>query len=166
MVTATDADGTGAARADRGVTPMSELYDQDIVLRSERQAELLRRGAQGERDGDLDWFNLAEEIAAVGRSERRELRHRMARLLQHLLKWHYQPEHRSRGWRSTIQTRRREINAVLDDNPSLRQTLPAVIEAAYPAARAAALEETGLLALPETSPFDVRQALDGELPAS
>lgn len=100
----------------------------------------------------------------VGRSERREPRHRMAVLLQHLLKWHYQPEHRSRGWRSTIETQRNEILEVLDDNPSLRQTMPGVVAKAYPAARAKALEETGLLALPEISPFDADQALDGELP--
>jgi len=162
-----DAEGVGSSQADRGITPVSERYDEDIVLWSERQADLLRRLAAGERvnNGELDWLNLAEEIQAVGRSERRELRHRMARLLQHLLKWHYQPEHRSRSWRSTIQTQRREINAVLDDNPSLRPTLPAVIKDAYPIARVVALEETGLLALPETSPFDLDQALDGELPA-
>jgi hypothetical protein len=162
-----DRDGMASSLADRGVTPMSELYDQDTVLWSERQAKLLRRVAAGERvnDGDLDWLNLAEEIEAVGRSERRELRHRMAVLLQHLLKWHYQPEHRSRSWRSTIGTQRSEIYDVLDDNPSLRQTLPAVVAKVYPTARTKALEETGLLALPETSPFDADQALAGELPA-
>jgi hypothetical protein len=143
---------------------MSELYDQDTVLWSERQARLLRRMAAGERvnDGDLDWLNLAEEIEAVGRRERRELRHRMA--VQHLLKWHYQPELRSRSWRSTIGTQRSEIYEVLDDNPSLLQTMPAVVAKAYPTARAKALEETGLLALPETSPFGADQALEGELP--
>ncbi len=53
---------------------------------------------------------------------------------------------------------------MLDDNPSLRLTLPDVTAAAYPAARAEAAEETGLLALPDSSPFDVGQVLDGELP--
>jgi hypothetical protein len=141
-------------------------YETDLSAWAQEQANLLRRLAAGERvnNSDLDWLNLAEEIEAVGRSERRELRSRMQRLLQHLLKWRFQPEHRSRSWRSTIHTQRREIKQLLDDNPSLRPTLPAVMAAAYPTARLEALEETGLLALPETSPFDVDQVLNQDLP--
>ena len=140
---------------------MSDLYDDDVVTWSERQAELLRRRAAGElvNDGEIDWRNIAEEIEAVGRSERRELRNRLARLLQHLLKWQFQPEHRSRSWRTTIVGQRREIEALLADNPSLRATLTNVLTDAYPAGRADALDETGLLDLPRASPFTVEQAL-------
>jgi hypothetical protein len=38
-------------------------YDTDILLWSERQAELLRRRAAK----SLDWDNLAEEIVYIGR---------------------------------------------------------------------------------------------------
>ena len=140
-------------------------YETDLSAWAEQQAALLRRIASDERvnDAQPDWLNIAEELEAVGRSERRELRNRMERLLQHLLKWQFQPEHRSRGWRSTIQTQRREIRSVLDDNPSLVRTLSLVVDNAYPSARIAAMEETGLLKLPETSPFDWEQALDGNL---
>jgi hypothetical protein len=92
---------------------VSDLYDTDIVTWSERQSALLRRRAAGElvNGAEIDWPNVAEEIESVGRSERPELRNRMARLQQHLLKWRYQPEHRSRhddlgsvaavqGWRT------------------------------------------------------------------
>ena len=46
-------------------------YDTDILLWSERQAELLRRRAAGElvNDTELDWSNIAEEIEGVGRSQ-------------------------------------------------------------------------------------------------
>jgi Domain of unknown function DUF29 len=140
---------------------MSDLYGEDFVLWTERQATLLRRRAAGEliNDAELDWLNLAEEIEAVGGNTRRELRHRLARLLQHLLKWHYQPEQRSRSWRATIRTQRQEIEDLLADNPSLRARLPEFFSAAYPRARVDALEETGLLDLPETSPFSIDQAL-------
>lgn len=87
----------------------------------------------------------------------------MKRLLQHLLKWHYQPEHRSRSWRSTIRTQRQEIEDLLADNPSLKAKLPDLFEAAWPRARADALEETGLLDLPQGSPFTVEQALGDPL---
>jgi hypothetical protein len=89
---------------------MSE-YDTDFLTWTGRQAELLRRRATGGlvNEAEIDWLNIAEEIESVGGNTRRELRNRLARLLQHLLKWHYQPEHRSRNWRSTIRTQRQEI---------------------------------------------------------
>src|ERR1700744_3987434 len=101
---------------------MPSDYDIDLSAWAEQQAALLRRLAAGERvnNAEPDWLNIAEELEAVGRSERRELRSRMERLLQHLLKWHYQPDYRSRSWQSTIRIQRREINAILADNPSLR----------------------------------------------
>ncbi len=49
---------------------MDGLYDRDILLWSERQAELLRRLAAGERVNDaVDWTNLIDEVESVGRSE-------------------------------------------------------------------------------------------------
>jgi Domain of unknown function DUF29 len=48
---------------------MSDLYNDDILLWSERQAELLRRLAAGERANDLvDWENVIEEVESVGSS--------------------------------------------------------------------------------------------------
>ncbi len=46
-------------------------YDTDILIWSERQAELLRRRAAGEliNEADLDWSNIAEEVESVGRSQ-------------------------------------------------------------------------------------------------
>jgi hypothetical protein len=140
-------------------------YDDDFVVWSERQAELLRRRAAGElvNDAEIDWPNVAEEIESVGRSERRELRSRLTRLLQHLLKWRYQPDHRSRSWRTTISGQRRDLEALLKDSPSLRATLADALTDAYPAARADAMTETGLLDLPQTSPFTIEQALNDPL---
>ena len=87
----------------------------------------------------------------------------MARLQQHLLKWRYQPEHRSRSWRTTIATQRREIEALLADSPSLRASLPDVLAASYRAARDDAITETEPLDLPERLPFTVEQALNDPL---
>jgi hypothetical protein len=145
---------------------VSDLYDQDFVLWIEQQVTLLRRRAAGElvNDTELDWRNLAEEIEAVGGNTRRELRNRLARLLQHLLKWHYQPELRSRSWRATIRTQRQEIEELLADNPSLRARLGEFVTAAYGRARAAALDETGLIELPEQPPFTIEQTLGDALP--
>jgi hypothetical protein len=45
---------------------MSDLYETDVVTWSDRQADLLRRIAAGERVNDqVDWENVVEEIDAV-----------------------------------------------------------------------------------------------------
>lgn len=145
---------------------MNDLYDTDVVLWSERQAALLRRRAAGDlvNDADLDWHNVAEEIEAVGRSARRELQSRLAWLLQHLLKWRYQPEFRSASWRTTIRNQRNAIEDLLAESPSLKAVLPEIFAAAYRRARLNALDETGLLALPEATPFTLDQTLGDTLP--
>ena len=55
---------------------MSDLYEGDILLWSQHQADLLRRRAAGElvNETELDWPNIAEEIEAVGRTELRSCR--------------------------------------------------------------------------------------------
>ena len=54
----------------RGLTPMSDLYDEDILLWSEHQAELLRRIAAGEPVNERpDWGNIIEEVESVGREQ-------------------------------------------------------------------------------------------------
>jgi hypothetical protein len=133
----------------------SALYDRDFVAWTEQQAALLRANDLSA----LDREHLAEEIESVGASERRELRRRLARLLQHLLKWKYQPELRSRSWSATIRAQRDELAGILDDSPSLRSSLPDVLAGAYERGRRWALEETGLLALPEACPWAVEQVL-------
>ena len=134
-------------------------YDTDVLAWSERQAELLRRRAANE----IDWDNIAEEIEAVGRSQKREVRNRLARLCQHLLKWAFQPELRSRSWRATITTQRHELHAVLMDSPSLVPFVAEALPHAYLTGRAWAEQETGLIDLPsETCPWTAEDVLAGD----
>jgi Domain of unknown function DUF29 len=97
-------------------------YETDFMQWAEQQTELLRRRAAGQllNDEGLDWLNLAEEIESVGASQKREVRSRLALIFQHLLKWHYQPDLRSRNWINTLRVQRRDLQAVFDDSPSLR----------------------------------------------
>ena len=73
---------------------MSDLYDSDIVLWSEQQADLLRRRAAGElvNDAELDWPNIAEEIKAVGSEQRHAVESRLVQVLIHRLKMAAWPE--------------------------------------------------------------------------
>jgi hypothetical protein len=66
---------------------MNDLYDEDILTWSERQAELLRRLAAGERVNDqVDWDNVVEEIESVGRSELYRTESLLTQALRHRLK--------------------------------------------------------------------------------
>jgi hypothetical protein len=143
--------------------PAATLYNTDFFAWTQAQASLLREEALE----DLDLPNLAEELEAMGRRERRELINRLTILLLHLLKWQVQPDLRSRSWQNTIRTQRREIDLLLDDSPSLRAVLDECMIVAYPRACADATEETGLLlpSFPEACPYTPAQILDsGFLP--
>jgi hypothetical protein len=136
------------------------LYDQDFYAWTQEQAVLLR----AKKWRELDYGNLAEELEALGKRDRRELEHRLEVLVMHLLKWCYQSERRerSRGWRSTIREQRRRLTRLMQDSPSLRSEVPALLDDGYPHARAKALDETRLPpeALPPTCPWTAVQVLD------
>jgi hypothetical protein len=132
-------------------------YDEDFVAWAEEQAALLRNG----RLAALDTANLAEEVAEMGRSERRELDSRLEILIAHLLKQQFQPEAATRSWVATINERRRAIRRLLEASPSLRKSVAARIEAIYPDAHARAVDETGLAAdrFPASSPYAAVEVL-------
>ncbi len=73
-------------------------YETDIVAWANQQAWLVRN----KKLDLLDLEHIAEEIEDVGKSEQRELANRMAVLLQHLLKWQYQPARQGTSWQLMI----------------------------------------------------------------
>lgn len=135
---------------------MSDLYDTDIVLWSERQAALLRSRAANE----IDWDNIAEEIEDVGNRYRDRIESRLATLCAHLLKWQFQPEHRSSSWRGSIAESRNRIVRVTESYPSLLDHPQRVLAKSYRAGRRVAVAETGIADLPEACPWSVEQILD------
>jgi hypothetical protein len=85
-----------------------DLYDRDALAWSERQADLLRRLARGERVNDIDWDHVVEEIEDVGLSELHAVESYLEQLLAHLLKLRGWPEFEARDhWRGEIVTFRR-----------------------------------------------------------
>jgi len=67
---------------------VADLYEDDVLLWSERQGELLRRRAAGElaNEAKLDWPNIAEEIESVGRSQLSAVRSHIVQAFLHDLK--------------------------------------------------------------------------------
>ena len=142
---------------------LSELYERDIVLWSERMVELLREG----RFDELDLENLIDEVGDLGKRERDRLLSSIRLILHHLLKWEYQPEKRSRSWAKTIQRERVNIQGYLEETPSLRRVIStAGIETTYKTARRhAAIEaDLPLKTFPSSCPYKPSQILEGGFP--
>jgi hypothetical protein len=132
-------------------------YDKDILAWSQEQAQLIRTG-QFEL---IDVVHVAEEIEDVGKSEQREMIHRMAVLLAHLLKWQYQPERRGASWGKTIKAQRKELAYHFDETPSLRPKLleNRWLEMVWAKAVAQAVSETGLDCFPDECPWAMEEKI-------
>jgi Domain of unknown function DUF29 len=136
------------------------LYETDFADWAEQTAQLIRAG-QFER---VDWENVAEEIESLGRSDKRELKNRLEVLLQHLLKWEYQPERRGASWQNTLNEQRDRISDLLVDSPSLKPYLEEIVAESYRRACKAESLETGISIqiFPAHCPYAMSQILDSE----
>ena len=136
-------------------------YDEDVFTWSQEQAAALRRLAADRVNlpEPVDLLSIAEEIESLGNSQWRELGPRYLVILTHLLKWRPQPGKRSKSWRATLTTQRREIESLLRFSPGLKPKRADELHLAYSRARQDAASQTGLplTTFPETCPFTVEQ---------
>lgn len=97
--------------------PHKSLYESDFLLWTEETAHQLKI-----KDFDnLDLENLIEEIEALGRSEKKELKNRLLILFEHILKRLYVTMPREyNGWERTVREQRIQLELLLDDSPSLK----------------------------------------------
>lgn len=135
-----------------------DLYEIDFYAWTQEQAKLLYNHEWSQ----IDIPHLIEEIASLGKQQRQELRQRLSILLGHLLKWHYQPQHRSRGWLATLRIQRLELADLLEDNPSLNPYLEQVLARAYLKGIELAVRETDLpnSTFPADCPYRLIEILD------
>jgi hypothetical protein len=136
----------------------NSLYDHDFFAWTQRTAALLR----ARRFEAVDVDHAADEIRDMGRRDFKELNSRMQVLLMHLLKWQLQPGKRTPSRLSSIVTQRLEIEAILQQSPSLRAKVNSELPKNYAGAVKRAVPETGLRQeqFPVASPYSVRQILD------
>jgi len=134
------------------------LYDEDFYAWAMRTAGLLRQ----RRFTEIDIAHLAEELEDIGKRERRALESYLRNVTLHLLKWRYQPEKCGASWRQSIRNGRIEIQKLLRDSPSLSEEVSQMLADEYAAARADAVDETGLSeeTFPLDCPFSIEQVLD------
>ena len=135
------------------------LYERDYYTWALQQARALKE----HRLEDLDWENLSDEVEGLAKTERRELRSRLEVLLEHLIKWQFQPQRRTRSWRTTIALQRSKIGEHLDENPGLKPSVVDVLPRAYKSAR---LDVTGRFLRrsdpqpPDSCPWTFEQVMD------
>jgi hypothetical protein len=136
---------------------LATLHDRDFYAWTLQQANLLREG----RLSEADIVHIAEELESMGASERRELTHRLAVLIAHLLKWQFQPELRGNSWRNTIDVQRFDVKELLEESPTLVAKLNERMEKAYSKSLLLVVRETGLSKqmFPPVCPFNAEQLL-------
>ena len=132
---------------------LHQLYLTDETAWLEAMAELIESGDCAA----LDFANLREYLTDMAKRDRREVESRLIALLLHILKWEFQPAHRSRSWQASILEQRQELEGLVDRGV-LRNHADAVLADSYRKAVARAAVETGLPA--EAFPEDCRYSVD------
>jgi ribosomal protein L29 len=142
------------------MTYKTTLYEADFVQWSDRTAQLLRE----HRFADLDLDHLIEEIEDLGNRHRDALESQLTQLLMHLLKWQFQPDHRSSSWNGSIKKARKQIKRLCRRYPNLKNYLEQCISDCYSDAVEDATDETGLppSTFPAECPYAIADILSSE----
>ena len=133
------------------MTSVQTLYQTDFDLWLQETANLLRNGDMEK----LDCENLAEEIEDMAGSRKDALESNLIKVLQHLLKWKYQPQKRTNSWKASITEHSLRLNKAFKKSPSLKPYFEQVFAECYQDARLITAQETGLdiHVFPEICPF-------------
>ena len=157
----------GAAQSGvaRGVTTdyvpsMSDLYETDVVTWSDRQADLLRRIAAGERVNDqVDWENVVEEIESVGQSQIDAVESLWTQAFLHDLKAEAWPLARDvDNWRPDARMFRHQAKRKYRASMRQRIDLPGIYESAL-AGLPDTMDGTPPLPVPQACPVTVDELL-------
>ena len=137
------------------------LYDTDYNLWLEETVKQL----QDKDFNAIDWENLIEEIASLGRSDKRAIKSLLTRLFEHLLKlvyWESERDYNQNHWKREIRNFRKQIRDDLKTSPSLKRYLREVFEECYQDSRELVSDSSELpLDTFPTSPVgSVEQVLD------
>ena len=139
---------------------VQELYDLDFFRWTQRNAKLLKKGCFSQADIE----HIAEEIADMGKSDRREVESFLMRLIMHLLKWQFQPAQRSTRWVASIGDSRVQLRLIFKQSPSLKKFAMKSFVEVYLYARSQASRETGLpfKAFPVKCPYTFDQLMNDD----
>lgn len=143
-----------------------DLYERDILIWSEHQADLLRRIARGACVNDVDWAHVVEEIESVGLTQLHDVETYLRRMLVALLKCHGWP-----GSPAIAQWREESVSCQADAGqrftPSMRQKidLQRLHRIATEQVAVAGYDGREPCPWPATCPFTLDQLLNDRRPA-
>ena len=139
------------------------LYETDFYAWTQEESAKLRRLLTERSNLDLDFENIAEEIESMGKSDRRQLHSRLARIIEHLLKLQestlWEPR---RQWENSVRAERESLEALLEESPSLRAKRTEEVDGAYKKALRRLEPNLAELAMeqpPTVCPYDVDDQL-------
>ncbi len=149
----------------------TDLYEQDFVAWTERQAHELRALRTSRWNGPLDLEHLAEEIEDLGRSQRHACESLLEQIIIHLLKLRYAKAEAPRThWANEIDLFRNELHRRL--TTTIRHHLSTNLETHYQTAarltaRALAREEPKTaLDIPAKCPWTLDDILSSDEPVA
>jgi len=137
---------------------VTSLYEQDFPLWLDLTLEQL----QNQDLENIDWPNLVEEIAALGREQRHKVESYLIQLLKHLLLYHYWESEKpycAKGWMDEIDGFRVQLEILLRSKTLYNFALT-ILDKAYDRARRSAQRKSELTQLPSRCPYSIDQILD------
>ena len=139
----------------------TSVYEQDFIVWSQEQAELLRTGCWN----SLDIENLLEELDNMGNSEKQALQSLLRNIISHLLKFQLSSALQARpGWVEEISEFRAQAETKLQDTPSLRHYMNDLFMKAWPQARKIVEKSLRIygenIHIPSECPYTLEQVLD------
>ena len=82
----------------------------------------------------IDLENLIEEVATLGRSEKREIDSLLMRIFEHLLKlayWESERANNEKHWKAEIYNFRKQLKKAIRNSPSLKPYLLKIFDETY-----------------------------------
>jgi len=151
-----DACLTWRTEEDETMGTNAELYNQDFYAWTQETAALIAAGKWHEIDQAL----LADEVAGLGRDDKREIGRRVQHIFKELLVWWAMPGERRGNWASAIIAARARLEDIVADSPSLKGQLGEVVAKEYRWARSKAQDQVTGCVFTEGCPFTAAQVLD------
>jgi Domain of unknown function DUF29 len=122
------------------------LYEKDFASWIEQTTLQLKNKAFDQ----VDLEHVIDEISALGRAEKRELRNRLDSLLVHILKRVcVDTANRNSDWERTIADQRKQLKWLLKDSPSLTLYFEEIFAESYQDALAEVRRTYRKIAFPE-----------------
>ena len=98
----------------------------------------------------------------MGNSRKDALESNLIRVLQHLLKWKYQPQKQTNSWKASMTEHSLRLNKAFKKSPSVKVYFDDVFTECYQDARLIASQETRVntLSFPEACPSECEDILN------